>query len=207
VDFWWLELAAIPQPPAAFHDLTNLEWFEPLLLPTNRSRQQAAALAFRPLGRLGQPALPPIQFSGDALGPPSACWRLKSPLHRPPANVGCLLLESRYRRSQSRAANEGVLRPAGASSAHSTRGPFESHLDQRCQHGSPGRGSYPQWAQDSMKVKPSNCGRSFFFSVSLQPRWKQACDKLSFRSWRPMYIDNPTVEEAYHQPQEYQFGD
>ena len=114
-------------------------------------------------------------------------------------NVGCFFwshdigghMGGRNEESYVRWCQFGAL--SAALRSHSTR---DATMDRR-------PWKYPKWAEDSMR-------KSFHLRCELFPyiysSAAQSC-RESVPLTRPMYIDYPDEEEAYHNPQEFMLGD
>jgi alpha-glucosidase (family GH31 glycosyl hydrolase) len=195
VDFWWLDWQQYPFTRSV-PTLTNLQWlnhynFQETGMDGKRGQ------SFSRWGGWGSQRYP-IQFSGDA----STAFRMlafEMPFTSTAGNVGCFFWShdigghnrGRNEESYARWCQFGAFSTTLRS--HSTR---DASMDRR-------PWAYADWALDSMKT--SFQLRSKFFPY-LYTAMKQACDD-SVPFIRPMYLDNPGIEEAYHQPQEYMFGD
>ncbi|HEV3273018.1 MAG TPA: TIM-barrel domain-containing protein [Candidatus Methylacidiphilales bacterium] len=195
VDFWWLDWQQYPDT-RSLPDVTNLQ----LLNFYNYTRSQADGLRGQSFSRWagwGDHRYP-IQFSGDAdTGWPMLAFEV--PFTSTGGNVGAFFWshdigghhngrnEESYTRWCQFGAFSAVLR------SHSTR---DATMDRR-------PWTYPDWAEASMR-------KSFHLRSEMMPYlytsvWQGTRSSVPFL--RPLYIDNPDVEQAYHNGQEYQFGD
>jgi len=195
VDFWWLDWQQYPNT-RSLPDVTNLQ----LLNFYNYTRTQVNGLRGQSFSRWagwGDHRYP-IEFSGDA----DTGWRMLAfevPFTSTAGNRGAFFwshdigghLGGRNEESYARWCQFGAL--SAALRSHSTR---EANMDRR-------PWTYPDWAEASMR-------RSFRLRSEMMPYlytsiWQGTKDSLPFI--RPLYIDNPDVEQAYHNGQEYEFGD
>ena len=195
VDFWWLDWQQYPNA-RSIPGLTNLEWLNRYnFLDTGRDGRRG--VSFSRWGGWGSQRYP-IQFSGDA-STSFGMLAAEVPFTSTAGNVGCFFWShdigghnrGRNEESYARWCQFGAF--SAALRSHSTRDPT---MDRR-------PWGYADWAEDSMRV--SFRLRSRFFPY-VYTAVQQACAG-SAPFIRPMYLDHATVEAAYHQPQEYQFGD
>src|ERR1051325_3063188 len=140
----------------------------------------------------------PIHFSGDA-STSFPMLAFEVPFTSTAGNVGCFFWShdigghqrGRNEESYARWAQFGAF--TAALRSHSTRDPT---MDRR-------PWTYPRWAEDSMRI--SFHLRSRFFPYTYSSAAEACAESLPLL--RPMYLDYPTVESAYHQPQQYFYGD
>ena len=195
VDFWWLDWQQYPNT-RSIPGLTNLAWLNAYnYRETARDGRRGAS--FSRWGGWGSQRYP-IQFSGDA----STSFRMLAfevPFTATAGNVGCFYWShdigghnrGRNEESYARWCQFGAF--SAALRSHSTR---DASMDRR-------PWTYAKWAEDSMRV--SFQLRSRFFPYLYGAAARSSADAVPFI--RPMYIDHAGVEAAYHQPQQYQFGD
>jgi alpha-glucosidase (family GH31 glycosyl hydrolase) len=195
VDFWWLDWQQFPAT-RSIASLTNLAWLNHYNYQDTSGDGRRGASFSRWAGWGSQRY--PIQFSGDA----STAFRMLAfevPFTSTAGNVGCFFWShdigghnrGRNEESYARWCQFGAF--SAALRSHSTR---DATMDRR-------PWTYAKWAEDSMKT--SFQLRSRFFPC-IYSAVQQACaDSVPFV--RPMYLDQPDVEAAYHQPQQYLFGD
>ena len=202
VDFWWLDWQQYPRTRSV-RGLTNLQ----LLNWYNYEHTATAAGGGGAGGQRGQSFSRwagwgdhryPIQFSGDAdTGFPMLAAEV--PFTATAGNVGAFFWShdigghtgGRNEESYPRWCQFGAL--SAALRSHSTH---DATTDRR-------PWNYPDWAEASMRV-------SFRLRARLMPYLYTAVRRATVDSvpfTRPIYLDHPTVEEAYHNAQEYQFGD
>jgi hypothetical protein len=195
VDFWWLDWQQYPFT-RSIAGLTNLQWLNDYNYQ-DTSADGRRGVSFSRWGGWGSQRYP-IAFSGDA----STSFKMLAfevPFTSTAGNVGCFFWthdigghnRGRNEESYARWCQFGAF--SAALRSHSTR---DATMDRR-------PWKYSPWATDSMKV--SFQLRSRFFPY-IYTAAEQAClDSVPFI--RPMYLDYPADEAAYHQPQQYQFGD
>ena len=195
VDFWWLDWQQSPRT-RSIPDVTNLQllnWYNYQHTGTDGRRGES----FSRWAGWGDHRYP-IQFSGDA----DAGWRMLAfevPFTTAAGNVGAFFWshdigghnggrnEESYTRWCQFGALSAVLRSHSSHDPTTDRRPW----------------NYPDWAEASMRV-------SFRLRSRLMPYLYTAVHQATADSvpfTRPLYLDHPTVEAAYHQSQEYQFGD
>jgi alpha-glucosidase (family GH31 glycosyl hydrolase) len=195
VDFWWLDWQQYPFTKSV-PTLTNLQWLNHYNYQET-ARDGKRGVSFSRWGGWGSQRYP-IQFSGDA----STAFRMLAfevPFTAAAGNVGCFFWShdigghnrGRNEESYARWCQFGAF--SAALRSHSTR---DATMDRR-------PWTYPAWAEDSMRA--SFQLRSRFFPYLYTAMHAATADSVPFI--RPVYLDRPTVETAYHQPQEYQFGD
>ena len=195
VDFWWLDWQQYPNT-LSIPDLSNLA----VLNYYNYTRTAADGLRGQSFSRWagwGDHRYP-IQFSGDA----STSWAMLSfevPFTSTAGNVGAFFWShdigghnrGRNEESYTRWCQFGAF--TAALRSHSTQ---RADMDRR-------PWTYPDWAEKSMRV--SFQLRSKMMPYLYSSIWQATHDSVPFI--RPLYVDHPDVEEAYHNGQEYTFGD
>jgi alpha-glucosidase (family GH31 glycosyl hydrolase) len=195
VDFWWLDWQQYPNT-RSIADLTNLFWLNQLIYNyTSEAGQRGMSFS-----RWGGPGdqRHPIHFSGDAdTGFPMLAFEV--PFTSTAGNVGCFFWSHDIGGHQGGRNEESYARwcQFGASSAalrsHSTR---NATMDRA-------PWTYPKWAEDSMRA--SYHLRSQLFPY-IYTSAVEAC-KQSIPLTRPLYLDLPENENAYHNGQEFLLGD
>ena len=195
VDFWWLDWQQYPDTRSV-PDLTNLFWLNTLLYGRTAQNGQRG-LSFSRWAGWGDHRHP-IHFSGDAnTGFPMLAFEV--PFTSTAGNVGCFFwshdigghMGGRNEESYARWCQFGATSPVLRS--HSTR---DVQTDRR-------PWNYPTWAEDSMRL--SFHLRSELFPYIYTSAAQSARETVPLD--RPLYFDNPRVENAYHNAQEYQLGD
>jgi alpha-glucosidase (family GH31 glycosyl hydrolase) len=195
VDFWWLDWQQYVNT-VSIPDLTNLQ----VLNYYNYMRSSEGGLRGQSFSRWagwGDHRYP-IEFSGDA----STSWSMLSfevPFTSTAGNVGAFFWShdigghnrGRNEESYTRWCQFGAL--TAALRSHSTQ---QADMDRR-------PWTYPDWAEKSMRI--SFQLRSKMMPYLYSSIWQATHDSVPFI--RPLYLDHPEVEEAYHQGQEYTFGD
>ena len=195
VDFWWLDWQQY-QFTKSIPDLTNLaalNFYNFLRTSQNGQRGQS----FSRWAGWGDHRYP-IEFSGDT----TSNWSMLAfqvPFTSTAGNVGAFFwshdigghMGPRIEESYTRWCQFGAF--TAALRSHSTRNPT---MDRR-------PWTYPDWAEKSMQV-------SFQLRSKMMPYiytsiWQATHDSVPFV--RPLYIDHPGQEDAYHNGQEYTFGD
>jgi alpha-glucosidase (family GH31 glycosyl hydrolase) len=195
VDFWWLDWQQY-QKTRSIPDLDNLavlNWYNYQRSSADGQRGQS----FSRWAGWGDQRYP-IAFSGDAdTGFPMLGFEV--PFTATAGNVGCFFWThdigghtgGRNEESYGRWCQFGAL--TATLRSHSSR---DGTTDRR-------PWNYPAWDEASMRV-------SFGLRSRLMP-YLYTCMREStadsFPFIRPMYLDRPTIETAYHQSQEFQFGD
>ena len=195
VDFWWLDWQQYPQT-RGIPELTNLWWLNELLF-RDTSQDGRRGVSLSRWAGWGDHRHP-IHFSGDA----DSGWKslaFQIPFTSTSGNVGCFFWShdigghngGRNEESYTRWAQFGAL--SAALRSHSSR---DIATDRR-------PWNYPDWAEKSMRV-------SFHLRSELFPyiygSVAQSCrDSVPLN--RPLYFDYPREEAAYHNGQEYLFGD
>ncbi len=195
VDFWWLDWQQEPNVKS-IPGLTNLAWLNKFYFDKT-STDGKRGVSFSRWAGWGDHRYP-IEFSGDAhTGFPSLAFEV--PFTSTAGNVGCFFWShdigghqgGRNEESYARWCQFGALSTALRS--HSTRDP---NTDRR-------PWAYPQWAEDSMRD-------SFQLRSKLMPyvysSVAETCTK-TIPLVRPLYLEHPDQEEAYHVAHEYYFGD
>lgn len=195
VDFWWLDWQQYPDT-LSLPEATNLQ----VLNFYNYTRTQAGGLRGQSFSRWagwGDHRYP-IEFSGDA----DTGWKMLAfevPFTSTGGNAGAFFwsndigghMGGRNEESYARWCQFGAF--SAALRSHSTR---DASTDRR-------PWNYPDWAEASMR-------RSFQMRSEMMPYLytsiRQATqDSVPFL--RPLYVDFPALEPAYHNGQEYLFGD
>ncbi|HEY0256188.1 MAG TPA: TIM-barrel domain-containing protein [Candidatus Methylacidiphilales bacterium] len=195
VDFWWLDWQQYPQT-RSLPELTNLALL-------NRYNYENTAVD----GKRGQSFSRwagwgdqryPIHFSGDSnTGWPMLAFEV--PYTSTAGNGGCFFwshdigghMGGRNEESYTRWCQFGAL--SAALRSHSSR---RGDTDRR-------PWTYPDWAENSMRI-------SFQLRARLLPyiySCAAAAVKESVPLLRPMYIDYPDQEAAYHNGQQFLLGD
>jgi alpha-glucosidase (family GH31 glycosyl hydrolase) len=196
VDFWWLDWQQYPNT-ISLPDLTNLQ----VLNFYNFTRSEADGLRGQSFSRWagwGDHRYP-IEFSGDAF----INWPMLSfevPFTSTAGNVGAFFWTHdigghwgpRDAELYARWVQFGAL--SAALRSHSTRDP---NLDRR---------PWAEWGD----LAEASMRRSFRLRSEMMPylytsAWQATKDSVPFI--RPLYLDFPDVEQAYHNGQEYLFGD
>lgn len=195
VDFWWLDWQQY-RKTRSIPDLDNLRllnWYNYQRTATANQRGES----FSRWAGWGDHRYP-IHFSGDA----DTGWKMLTaevPFTSTAGNVGAFFwshdigghMGGRNEESYARWCQFGAL--SAALRSHSTH---DATTDRR-------PWNYPDWAQASMK-------ESFGLRSRLMPYLYSAMQRAATESvpfLRPLYIDFPTTETAYHQSQEFLFGD
>jgi hypothetical protein len=195
VDFWWLDWQQYPNTRSV-PDLTNLFWLNTLLFDHTAQGGQRG-VSFSRWAGWGDHRHP-IHFSGDAdTGFPMLAFEV--PFTSTAGNVGCFFwshdigghMGGRNEESYARWVQFGAVSPVLRS--HSTR---DAQTDRR-------PWNYPAWAEDSMRV-------SFHLRDQLFPYIYTSAAESSRETIpldRPLYLDYPQEENAYHNAQEFLLGD
>ena len=195
VDFWWLDWQQYPFTKS-IPDLTNLavlNYYNFQRTSQNGQRGQS----FSRWAGWGDHRYP-IEFSGDT----SCVWSMLAfevPFTSTAGNVGAFFWSHdigghtgpRIEESYTRWCQFGAF--TAALRSHSTR---NATMDRR-------PWTYPDWAEKSMQV--SFKLRSRMMPYLYTSIWQSTHDGVPFV--RPLYIDHPDQEDAYHNGQEYTFGD
>lgn len=195
VDFWWLDWQQ-DKFTRSIPDLTNLFWLNTYYYQyTARNNQRG--VSFSRWAGWGDHRHP-IHFSGDA-GTGWDMLRFEVPMTATAGNVGCFFWSHDIGGHQYDRNDEAYTRwcQFGALSAalrsHSTR---DQNMDRR-------PWTYPQWAEASMR-------QSFHLRSELFPYIYTSVAEAARETiplTRPLYLDSPGDERAYHNGQEYLFGD
>ena len=194
VDFWWLDYRTAPTRTLPDVDgLRILNYYYYTQSETDGLRGQS----FGPWAGWGDQRYP-INFSADA----DSGWnmlRFEVPFTSTAGNVGAFFWShdiggfrgGRNEEAYTRWCQFGAL--SATLRSHSDR---NAHMDKR-------PWTYPAWARDSMH-------ESFHLRSRLMPYlytsiWQATRTSVPFI--RPLYVDDPGAEAAYHNGQEYAFGD
>ncbi len=195
VDFWWLDWQQYPDTRSV-PDLTNLFWLNTLLFDHTAQNGQRG-VSFSRWAGWGDHRHP-IHFSGDAdTGFPMLAFEV--PFTSTAGNVGCFFwshdigghMGGRNEESYARWVQFGAVSPVLRS--HSTR---DAQTDRR-------PWNYPAWAENSMRV-------SFHLRDELFPYIYTSAAQSARETVpldRPLYLDYPHDEAAYHNGQEFLLGD
>ncbi len=195
VDFWWLDWQQY-EYTRSIPDLTNLFWLNTLLYDHTAAGGQRG-ISFSRWAGWGDHRHP-IHFSGDAdTGFPMLAFEV--PFTATAGNVGCFFwshdigghMGGRNEESYTRWVQFGAVSPVLRS--HSS---FRADMDRR-------PWTYPKWAEDSMRV--SFHLRSVLFPYLYTSAAQSARETVPLD--RPLYVDNPYAEAAYHNAQEFLLGD
>jgi alpha-glucosidase (family GH31 glycosyl hydrolase) len=195
VDFWWLDWQQFPFTRSV-PDLPNLAWLNHFNF-LRTSRDDKRGVSFSRWGGWGD-QVNPIHFSGDA----GTDWQMLAfevPFTSTSGNVGCFFWThdigghrgGRNEESYTRWCQFGAL--SASLRSHSTR---NATMDRR-------PWKYSKWAEDSMRV--SFQLRSQLFPYIYSSAAETCADTVPLL--RPMYFEHPELESAYHNAQEYYFGD
>lgn len=195
VDFWWLDWQQYAHT-RSIPDLTNLFWLNRFLFDSTRWNGERGTSFSRWAGWGDHRHV--IQFSGDAdTGWPMLSFQV--PFTSTAGNVGCYYWShdigghqgGRNEESYTRWTQFGAL--SAALRSHSMR---DATMDRR-------PWLYPKWAEDSMRV-------AFHLRAELMPyvyssAWQTHRTGVSLN--RPLYLEYPDQDAAYHHGQEFLFGD
>jgi alpha-glucosidase (family GH31 glycosyl hydrolase) len=195
VDFWWVDWQQYPNARSV-PEISNLAALNEYYFHQS-STHDRRGLDFSRWAGWGDQRHP-IHFSGDA----STSFKMLAfevPFTSTAGNVGCFFWShdigghnrGRNEESYARWCQFGAF--SAALRSHSTRDP---QMDRR-------PWTYPQWAEDSMRV--SFHLRSRFFPYTYSSIHESSVESIPLL--RPMYLEYPAVEEAYRQPQQYLYGD
>lgn len=195
VDFWWLDWQQ-DKFTRSIPDLTNLAWLNHYYF-NYTARNDQRGVSFSRWAGWGDHRYP-IHFSGDA----TTSWTMLAfevPMTATSGNVGCFFWShdigghqrGRNEESYTRWCQFGAL--SAALRSHSTRDPS---LDRR-------PWNYPLWAETSMRQSFHLRSELFPYIYTSVAESAQETVPLT----RPLYIDYPSDERAYHNGQEYLFGD
>ena len=195
VDFWWLDWQQYPKTRSNpdWDNLRVLNWYNYQHSSGDNQRGQS----FSRWAGWGDHRYP-IHFSGDA----DTGWAMLAaevPFTSTAGNVGCFFwshdigghMGGRNEESYARWCQFGAM--SAALRSHST---MDKTTDRR-------PWNYPKWAEDSMRV--SFRLRSLLMPYLYTAMQQATADSVPFT--RPMYLDHPTLEAAYHNAQQYRFGD
>lgn len=195
VDFWWLDWQQYANT-RSIPELTNLWWLNELLY-RDTAQDDRRGISFSRWAGWGDHRHP-IHFSGDA----HTGWKMLAfevPFTAVAGNVGCFFWShdigghqgGRNEESYTRWCQFGAL--SAALRSHSTR---DASTDRR-------PWNYPEWAENSMR-------KSFHLRSELFPYIYTSVAQSTRNSvplTRPLYFNYPQEEAAYHNGQEYLFGD
>ena len=195
VDFWWLDWQQYANT-LSVPGLTNLFWLNTLLYDQT-GQNGLRGLSFSRWAGWGDHRHP-IHFSGDA-STSFGMLAFEIPFTSTAGNVGCFFWShdigghnrGRNEESYTRWVQFGATSPVLRS--HSTR---DASMDRR-------PWTYPQWAEDSMRA--SFHLRDQLFPYIYSSVWETTRNTIPLD--RPMYIEYPATEAAYHEAQQYFFGD
>ncbi|MDB5326725.1 MAG: alpha-xylosidase [Phycisphaerales bacterium] len=195
VDFWWLDWQQYPKTRSNgdWDNLRVLNWYNYNHSAANGQR----GVSFSRWAGWGDHRYP-IHFSGDA----DTGWPMLAaevPFTSTAGNVGCFFwshdigghMGGRNEESYARWCQFGAM--SAALRSHST---MDKTTDRR-------PWNYPKWAEDSMRV--SFRLRSLLMPYLYTAMQQATADSVPFT--RPLYLDHPAIEAAYHNAQEYRFGD
>ena len=194
VDFWWLDYRSTPT--RSLPDVDGLR----ILNYYSYTQSQAGGLrgqSFGPWAGWGDQRYP-INFSADA----DSGWnmlRFEVPFTSTGGNVGAFFWSHDIGGFRGGRNEEGYTRWCQFGALSAT---LRSHSDRNAQMDKR-PWTYPAWAQDSMYA-------SFHLRSRLMPYlytsiWQATRTSIPFI--RQLYIDHPDAEDAYHNAQEYAFGD
>jgi alpha-glucosidase (family GH31 glycosyl hydrolase) len=195
VDFWWLDWQQQAMT-SSVRTLTNLQWLNQYYFQRSEEGGKRGVSFSRWAGWGDQRH--PIHFSGDAY----TTFRMLAfevPFTATAGNAGCFFWSHDIGGHQGGRNEESYTRwcQFGAFSAalrsHSTR---NATMDRR-------PWTYAKWAEDSMQL--SFRLRSRFFPYIYSAAQESSAESVPLL--RPMYLEFPRVEAAYHQPQQYLYGD
>ncbi len=195
VDFWWLDWQQFPCT-RSLPQLSNLSWLNEYYYRYT-GRNGLRGQSFSRWAGWGDHRHP-IHFSGDA----DTGWEMLTfevPFTSTAGNIGCFFWSHDIGGHMGGRNEESYVRwvQFGATSAalrsHSTRKP---DMDRR-------PWTYGHQAEDSMRLAFHL--RSELFPYIYSSIWQSCSESVPLN--RPMYIEYPTNDEAYHHPQQYFFGD
>ncbi|MCX6150610.1 MAG: DUF5110 domain-containing protein [Ignavibacteriales bacterium] len=195
VDFWWLDWQQF-EFTLGNKDLKNLEWLNNYYF-NYAKKDNKRGISFSRWGGWGDHKHP-IHFSGDA----SSHWEMlefEIPFTSTAGNVGCFFW------SHDIGGHWGGINPEtnarwiqfGATSAalrlHSTR---DKTMDKR-----------PWLFEEKFlsSMREAFHLRSIIFPYIYSSAWQSCNESIPLN--RPMYIEYPEKEEAYHSPRQYFFGE
>ena len=195
VDFWWVDWQQYPNT-RGIPELTNLWWINEMMSRYTEEGGRRGASFSRWAGWGDQRH--PIHFSGDGSSDWSAL-AFQVPFTSTAGNVGCFFWThdigghngGRNEESYARWCQFGAL--SASLRSHSSR---DADTDRR-------PWTYPKWGEDSMRL--SFHLRSELFPYLYSSAAQSTRDSVPML--RPMYFDYPETESAYHNGQEYLFGD
>ena len=195
VDFWWLDWQQY-EYTRSLPNLTNLFWLNTLLY-NRTARDGQRGLSFSRWAGWGDHRHP-IHFSGDA-STNFSMLAFEVPFTSTAGNVGCFFWShdigghnrGRNEESYTRWVQFGAVSPVLRS--HSS---YSADMDRR-------PWTYPKWAEDSMRVAFQL--RSRLFPYLYTSAAQSARDTVPLD--RPLYVDYPYAEQAYHNAQEFLLGD
>lgn len=195
VDFWWLDWQQY-EHTRSIPDLTNLFWLNTLLYDRTAAGGERG-LSFSRWAGWGDHRHP-IHFSGDA-STNFSMLAFEVPFTATAGNVGCFFWShdigghnrGRNEESYARWVQFGAVSPVLRS--HSTR---DAAMDRR-------PWTYPKWAENSMR--DAFHLRSRLFPYLYTSAAQSARDTVPLN--RPLYVDSPYAEAAYHNAQEFLLGD
>ena len=195
VDFWWCDWQQYPFT-RSIPDLTNLAWLNAYYYK-HTGRDGLRGLSFSRWAGWGDHRHP-IHFSGDA-DTTFEMLEFEIPFTSTAGNVGCFFWshdigghmgarnEESYTRWCQFGATTAALRSHSANDPKMDRRPWK----------------YSEWATDSMRIAFHL--RSVLMPYIYSSVW-QSCEEMLPLN-RPMYLDYPEQEAAYHNAQQYFFGD
>ena len=195
VDFWWLDWQQYPFTRSV-PDLTNLAWLNHYYYQ-HTGQEGRRGMSFSRWAGWGDHRNP-IHFSGDA----NTGWRMLAaevPFTSTAGNMGCFFwshdigghMGGRNEESYARWCQFGAT--TAALRSHSTR---DAQMDRR-------PWLYSKWAEESMRV--SFRLRSQLLPYVYSSAWESCRDAVPLN--RPLYLEYSDQEPAYHNSQEYLFGD
>ena len=195
VDFWWVDWQQYPET-RGIPELTNLWWLNHWFFRYTQEDGRRGVSLSRWAGWGDHRH--PIHFSGDAWGDWSSL-AFQVPFTATSGNVGLFFwshdiggnIGGQDPESYARWSQFGAL--SAALRSHSSRDPNNDRRPWK----------YPKWAEDSMRT--SYHLRSELFPYIYSSTAQSTRDSIPLL--RPMYFDHPEVEAAYHNGQEYLFGD
>jgi alpha-glucosidase (family GH31 glycosyl hydrolase) len=195
VDFWWLDWQQFPNT-ISVPDLQNLPWLNRYYFERT-SADNRRGVSFSRWGGWGDQTHP-IHFSGDA-GTDWPMLAFEVPFTSTSGNVGCFFwthdigghVGGRNEESYARWCQFGAM--SASLRSHSTR---NATMDRR-------PWTYPKWAEDSMRISFRLRSELFPYIYSSAA---QLCQQQSWPLLLPMYLWHPDLEDAYHNAQQYYFG-
>jgi len=195
VDFWWLDWQQY-EATRSIPTLTNLFWLNTLLYDHTAQNGQRG-MSFSRWAGWGDHRHP-IHFSGDA-STSFSMLAFEVPFTSTAGNTGCFFwshdigghMRGRNEESYTRWVQFGAVSPVLRS--HSTR---DATMDRR-------PWLYPHWAEYSMRA--SFHLRDMLFPYIYTSAAESCRETVPLD--RPLYLDNPNSEPAYHNAQEFLLGD